>query len=673
LEVFAFIGVHSRLKILLFWQEIRLLLHKKKSCLSVFCDFLCLFVAIPSASSRSLSCVWCFSWFTLSRLFRVFSVFGGFPLRSRETRFFHRFSFSLFRGMGALLPFLRRGLLFCTSLPAMSMRTFGFGIMGALAITLAGGCTPSDPVANSSILQSTNPPTQHFQVLARIHWLGKKRIAAGTNSARFMAMWNLPESARLEAQTLDKLALALGGASNSSATDPQLITGFPAATRLRPLLDDILLEEFYLEVRQATNQPCEIALAIRLNEQRAALWQTSLGTLTNGLRPPSYQRVADWTIVSLTRLAATRERSGGESANSSLSTDFVSRIQRDHTPFAPSATDFWLEAQIDPWHLAKALSLRCDLPDSFPVISGTVIGDGKNIRMNGTLAFSQALPSELESWQLPTNLVHRRLVGFTAVRGVAPLLRNLKLFPGIASNSVPNQLYLWDLAGAPFDTFFALPSNEATNLFERVGPPIIAWVNPRLTPETGAILLSTNAPYREEWLGLTLGSPFLEAVTNSSPEALFGGFGVHVRVRTNQMLPELQAHLLEGTNLVYYDVEHTVERLNHWRYLDDCSRILFDARRSPRVSAQSATARWVVAIGTNLTDATTEVRQTGSRELTFAQRSSIGLTGFEIEVLLNWLEMPEFPGGLEKVFQPDNTPPTHRVGSRKAGSGVPAH
>src|SRR5438093_8345406 len=143
-----------------------------------------------------------------------------------------------------------------------------------------------------------------------------------------MTLWNLPESAQLEAQSLDKLALALAGgtgvqysvsgvqysdtnrevtgagdaptangqrAGNSSTsppvgqpTDPVIQesnspTAQPSvgalagpAGLLRPLVEDLLQEEGYLELRQATNQAAEVALAIRLEHPRANLWDSNL-------------------------------------------------------------------------------------------------------------------------------------------------------------------------------------------------------------------------------------------------------------------------------------------------------------------------------------------------------------------------------------------------------------
>ena len=156
-----------------------------------------------------------------------------------------------------------------------------------------------------------------------------KRLAAETNAASFLRMWNLPETAKLKKQTLDKLALALTGATALESNYEALAVGrlTPAAANqaagttnqppsyssqspsgalqsainhqlstndFRPLLDDLASEESYLEVRQATNQPGTLALAIRLDAQRMALWQTNLAAaleFLTGARPSHHERM----------------------------------------------------------------------------------------------------------------------------------------------------------------------------------------------------------------------------------------------------------------------------------------------------------------------------------------------------------------------------------------------
>jgi hypothetical protein len=128
------------------------------------------------------------------------------------------------------------------------------------------------------------------QTLARIHWLGKKQIAAQTNAVFLMRIWNEPESAKLEGHTLDKLAQAPWRwqerevDTNSSAL-------------LRPLFNDVLQNESYLEIRETPNQSGELVFAIRLDRERAAHWETNLAAVLESLtglrREPT---AAGWSL-----------------------------------------------------------------------------------------------------------------------------------------------------------------------------------------------------------------------------------------------------------------------------------------------------------------------------------------------------------------------------------------
>jgi hypothetical protein len=132
------------------------------------------------------------------------------------------------------------------------------------AIVLLAGCWPAKTAENA-------PPAQHpaspasMQMVARVHWLGIKKLAGETNAVPWMAIWNLPETRQIERQTLDKLSLAPWTLLHRSVDTN-------AAAWLRPLIDDVVAEESCLEIRQATNQPGELVFAIRLDDHRAALW-----------------------------------------------------------------------------------------------------------------------------------------------------------------------------------------------------------------------------------------------------------------------------------------------------------------------------------------------------------------------------------------------------------------
>ena len=208
----------------------------------------------------------------------------------------------------------------------MWIRSIGLGLLAALIGGLGGGCKKSAPAP----LVLPPPPVE---TVARVHWLGKQRLAANTNAASIMAIWTLPESKALEAQTLARLAVGLFASNQlSTAASPSSATNLPStlnpqpSTLLRPLLEDLLQQECYVEVRQATNQPGELGFAIRLSAERAGLWETNLAAIlesitgsravavpgrTNGWQLPvtrqqppitrhlELARAGEWTVISL--------------------------------------------------------------------------------------------------------------------------------------------------------------------------------------------------------------------------------------------------------------------------------------------------------------------------------------------------------------------------------------
>src|SRR3954470_16031649 len=77
-------------------------------------------------------------------------------------------------------------------------------VLAAIVLLVCvAGCTNVSPAAPQ---EGSLPSAATNETVARIHWLGKKKISAGPNANGLMQIWNLPESARLEAHILDKLS-----------------------------------------------------------------------------------------------------------------------------------------------------------------------------------------------------------------------------------------------------------------------------------------------------------------------------------------------------------------------------------------------------------------------------------------------------------------------------------
>ncbi|HRT07818.1 MAG TPA: hypothetical protein P5233_05465, partial [Candidatus Paceibacterota bacterium] len=284
--------------------------------------------------------------------------------------------------------------------------------MAIALLALAGGCK------KSSAPPAGPPPVE---TVARIHWVGKHKLEADPAATNFISIWNLPESARLQAQTLDKLALA-----------PWLLGRGPAASNgapaplLRALLDDLVQQEACLEIRNATNLPGELVLAVRLADDRAALWRTNLATVlqsltglepaadTNGgwtLRKPDtpnrldLARAGEWTLVGLANDTNT------------LLPEIAARIARAGSPVPNPATNAWISAELNLPRAAAALGLNWRLPKDWPAISLNLEPKGDAVRTAGHLKFPRPLPFTLDPWNVPTNLISEPLSSFTAVRG----------------------------------------------------------------------------------------------------------------------------------------------------------------------------------------------------------------------------------------------------------------
>ena len=552
--------------------------------------------------------------------------------------------------------------------------------MAAWFLVAVTGCHKSDPESNAPA--SRLPAADSEPTVARMHWLGKKRMTAESNATNFMAIWNLPESAKLEAQTLDKLSTAPWRLFASTAS----LSNAPTAL-LRPLLDDLVGEESYLEVQAATNQPDSLVLALHQDAARAALWQTNLPIILKSVFASArvlsaeasdfrlqtsdlsfaLSRSGDWTLLSV-----------GHASNTapSILTSFRDRIAATQTPCPPRTTNYWLEADLDLRAFglpASALGVQPSpsTRENLPEITLTLIGDGQNVRTRGELSFPSPLSIPLPAWNLPTNLVREPLISFAAVRGLRGLLAARAVPSWLGLAEWPDQYYSWGRSGPPLQIYAAFPTQNSANDFSQIAQPIADWIRAHLpAKDYGAVAFASNSALLN-WDGLYFGLPSLRVVTNANTDFLLLSLAAFQLVPTNQ-IPKMPTPLIERivseTNLVALAWEFTGERLPQWRYLDDASRMTFDAAHRPRLNPSVASIEWVAKVMTNLLHAITEVKLAAPDRLALSRKSTVGLTGWEINALANWLELPQFPAGFQTLFATNPTPPVIR---RKANPNAP--
>jgi hypothetical protein len=536
-----------------------------------------------------------------------------------------------------------------------------------------------------------------------------------------MAIWNLPESARLEAQTLDKLSTAPW----------RLLTGVTPPSNapsvlLRPLLDDLVHEECYLEVSGDTNRPTEFVLAIRLPAARAALWETNLPVILRSLAPTGGEgrargqsaagsptsisdfrlelcRSGDWTLLSVQTpsphpmgrgqgegIVGEGSRSRGEvspslnpqpSANSpalgpqtsdlALLTSFRSRIARDHAPFSPRATNYWLEASADLHPFAPLLPFLSAFRDPvaavrmLPRISLSMIGETGNVRTLASAEFPGPLPMDLDSWKISTNLVHDPVVGFTAVRGFRSLLQALALWDESRFGLAPSQACFWTQDGKPDFRFFTIPTtqSDASNQVNLLSEFLIRDVNPRFALLPG----TTNLPFGSfqrvpgspgvRWRGFPYFSPNLGLTEIASNTFITGGLSPN-RGGSKPVPSSLLNQLDAENNLVLYDWEQPRITNPSLIQMAQTARMVFGRNRLSLTN--NPAQAWLVAVNPRLETAGTSARLVKPNCIRFSRTSTLGLTGLELHLLVDWLESSTFPVGLFTLETPRSTRPTPR-------------
>lgn len=559
---------------------------------------------------------------------------------------------------------------------------------------LGGGCKKSAPAP--SLLPPPRPET-----IARVRWLGKQRLAADTNAASLMAVWNMEESRRLEAQTLDRLAVGLlttndvSGITNeitvtpiksSGTNQPSAKTNYQARLSgppalLRPLLEDLLEQEAYVEVRQVTNQPGELALAVRLNPERARLWETNLASVLESLAGSRVAavpgRTNGWQMQCLRGGAQTWHielAHAGEWTvlglaphTNALAGELCSLIQQMGMPFPPQPKTFWLYAEGDFRRVVSALSLGWDLPADLPKLTLAINGDGQSVRMRGQLDFAKPLSADLGQWSIPTNLIHEPLVSFTAIRGVAPWLSSTKAWQNLQIGPPPDQLYFWAENGLPFLSFVAARLPDASNQVSQLAGHLVEQANPWIaTNSQGALVRSTNGN-GVVWQDLPLLEPFLRSVSDGAKDVAFGGL---VRdLSTNRPPAVLFQQVTDHTNLVAYDWELTGTRVVQWLYFGQFFRLFL---HHAQISPKTATVPWISALEFKLGNCVSALTKTGPAQLSLARRSTMGLNSVELHLLADWLESPQFPCGLRTFRGPPETPLGKKRPHRAAQAGTNA-
>lgn len=486
-------------------------------------------------------------------------------------------------------------------------------------------------------------------VIARIHFAGVTKISSGNSKLTDIA--NLPETTQLREQTVQKLATTpfrffKSKIANGNTNDYSML--------LRPLVEDLLNEESYTEIRGPQSAMPETMIAIRLNSNRAQMWRDGLSMVLSAwtgvpVKPINGDGFTGWelrkhhdpNLIRFLRMGDWVLFGWGQD-ELRLQSGFVQRIKTQKRP-VETFKEGWLDAMVDwptfmKYHPFTPPGL---LPAQLPKMHLSVETRKNDVRPKLVMQFPQALDLNLEPWRFPTNLIRNPLGSFTAVRGVAPWFNQLQVVRQTQPPTVPNQLAFWSSARLPNDSSVSAPMANASNYLAQVGP--------RLAPVMASFLAQRSMPskvywtnHTVAWLGMPFVMPYLTSAHLPSGDFLFGGTIPPVR-RTNATLapPQLFNEINSKPNLVCYSWENTEERSKQWLSIHQI--YLMDNHKA-LASSSAPGFKWLrAAEKAEKLGSTTEITLTAPDELTLLRNGSIGLNGLELVMLEYWVDAPGFP------------------------------
>jgi len=501
-------------------------------------------------------------------------------------------------------------------------------LLGAVLLVLAG-CGSKEKAETTRIL---------------LHWhfAGPGALEQVSDPTETKRLWSRPETRALWNQTLDKLARA----PRHWGLDPNA-----TAPLLRPLLSDLFETEHAFQWVERGGRETEWILAVRLAVEKRGRWQTNLyqvlGSWTR--QDPAPDPASGgwrWTAPAGSGveqiLVALREdwllMAGGPRGNGSLARAWLREIQARHRPVPPS-TQHWARLRVDWPALARRLPpwLR-DL--DLPLTDTLATTSGERLQFRTELQFAQPHGWQPVPWLFPSNLIREPLVGFCAMRGIAPRLQPWMERAGLKISPTPNQFCAWSLASAPFQIFAAVPVNDPTNTMRELCRVLPPWFNTNSQGRAlGWWVVPTNFP-AIIWDGMPFFGAFCRPVSEPAGQGfIFAGLFPN-NAKSQPPPPALYEEILSRTNLVYYDWELGGERVRSWQLLSQVALLLADRQQ---LAPTTAGARWMSMLTTNVANVGTSLVVTGPRTMLLTRTAPLGLTGLESVLLAHWLEAPGFP------------------------------
>ena len=490
-------------------------------------------------------------------------------------------------------------------------------------------------------------PSINDASVVQINFAGSDRIGESAQGATLRDVWKLPATVEFRDRALDKFSHYI----LRQLTDQTVSDDSQEMRLLRPLLEDLLQKQTFLEVTDFGDDSWGCTLAVHSDENGLQTWKTNYAALRAQLGPEddNWPRSLTFTTLKSWVIIATHTRAEDSPPDSMETNPVVQRILRDGRP-GLELTNSFLSVDIDLTKLGKWWPSL--IPEGPTRLTAHVRGHESNLKTEARIQFSDEIEWHTEALKIPIETIrdpNNSLMSFTAVRGISPWLKHHAVVKELRLDPVPNQLFAWGSSFAPFQIQAAFPVGNGPDQIELIADELLPRWNKNLAKNSVGNLELLSNKTGVLWKSLPALRPYLRFVQEPGQDYLLGGV-FPVPPSTNPPPAALIGQLTSRENLLYYNWEITQARLVQLRSLIPLVSIVTTL---PNLTADSAARTWLDEVGQKLGNTVTEISSSGPNSVSVLRTSHLGLNGLELVAFAYWLDSPNFPeASLEIGFQP---------------------
>ena len=266
----------------------------------------------------------------------------------------------------------------------------------------------------------------------------------------------------------------------------------------------------------------------------------------------------------------------------------------------------------------------------------------QSLKIRGSATYSYDLPKLGTPPVVPVDLVTETAVSFTLVREPGAWLEPNSVLRSFLPNPIPNATFFWGGQSSPYQFFMALPFTGRDEFNTHFGPVLQAQLLPiSKAIDFSSIVLDTNrAAIQMKTVPFVL--PQVQVRQCGTNDYLVAEVFPSTDSQPG-LTPALIERVSGRTNLVLYDWEYTQLRFDTWFRIGQLA--LLCSGHQQHING-TPSLRWIQKVQLNTPSAintSTEITQTGPRELTLKRSAPLAFTSTELYWLANWLESANFP------------------------------